>query len=1062
MTTARGSRFAASGLTVRLSTLAVVLVLQSWPVAAQTPSGALAGTVTDSLGGAVSGVRIDVASVDTGQTRTLTTGTEGQFIAPALRPGLYRVTATAIGFKRVERDAVVEAGLITTVDFLLDLGEINERVTVAATGPLLRHDQYEIGGVVRRDQIESLPLNGRNFLELARLEPGVITPGRLADDRVFVSSLGGGLQTIPRIGTTRVTVDGGNISTPGTVGVLLQVSQDVVQEFQMATVNFDHATSLTTNGAINIATRSGTNAFHGRVGYYYRDHRLSAYPGLRRDPNNPNPHFRRHQFGSTAGGPLRRDRVFFFAAVEGTDQAGVVSVQPAGEFARFGGIFRSPYDCILFNGRADARLGGDHNAFVRYTDDRNDTFANLGAVTLPSSWSSRVNDTKQAMIGITSLMSSRVVNDLRLSYFSSSTTVSSASEAACPNCFGLGAPRTTGSDVGIVFGGAGSPSAFSGYRYQVTDSVTWQLGTHSVRAGFDWEHAETTLINEAPGMGSITVFSPARVRQELPGLFLPSSFSTVEDFLQLPLRNFMITVGSGTVLWEGFRPERVTDLYRVHTSDTWRAHPRLTISYGVGWSFEPNGLTHDLDKPALLAPLLGQGGLRAPRPRTGNISPMAGLAWTATRDGRTVIRGGAGRYFDPANSTNLGNLTMERHYLSPLGTGSLTRSGVNILHNGRPLQFAVPTAFRAVDLLAILPGIRAELLQSLDPLNRDLAVRNLDRTKEGRSLYDPDYATPSSVQASIGVQREIARGLVVTADVVWKRFSHTFINGIDYNRWFSASGPVLRRCAPDEVEDVSAVCSNGPMFFDTTIGRARYLGLLARVDKRLSRGIQFQASYALGGFVGTNGTGEGTTENPGGRVFGFNNDDHFENYGPLPTDQRHIVNLSGFVELPWRLQLAANVAAFSAPPFAPYVSDMDFNGDGTVNDLLPGTTVNQFGRGLDAADLVRLVDVYNQRVAGTLTTGERVAPALRLPATYVFGDGFFATDLRVTWAFGWSTGRRAELFLELFNLFNTPNLVGFGSNLRDPATFGQPGSRFSQVFGSGGPRALQLGARVTF
>ena len=107
------------------------------------------------------------------------------------------------------------------------------------------------------------------------------------------------------------------------------------------------------------------------------------------------------------------------------------------------------------------------------------------------------------------------------------------------------------------------------------------------------------------------------------------------------------------------------------------------------------------------------------------------------------------------------------------------------------------------------------------------------------------------------------------------------------------------------------MCSNGPMYFDTTIGRARYLGLLVRVEKRFSRRTQFLASYALGSFVGTNGTGTGTTEAPAGRVFGFNNDNWFENYGPLPTDQRHLLNLSGFVELPWRLQLGVNVSAYS-------------------------------------------------------------------------------------------------------------------------------------------------------
>ena len=314
------------------------------------------------------------------------------------------------------------------------------------------------------------------------------------------------------------------------------------------------------------------------------------------------------------------------------------------------------------------------------------------------------------------------------------------------------------------------------------------------------------------------------------------------------------------------------------------------------------------------------------------------------------------------------------------------------------------------------------------------------------------------------MQRELAQSLVLSADVAWKRFDDTFINGIDYNRWNGARGPLIPRCATAaQQNDVQAICSNGPTYFDTTSGRARYVGLLLRLEKRLSRGTQFLASYALGSFVGTNGTGTGTTENPGGRVFGFNNDNWFENYGPLPTDLRHILNVSGVVELPWQLQLAVAISAYSAPPFAPYVAGMDFNGDGTVNDLLPGTTVNQFGRELGKDDLARLVDSYNQQYADKLTAGRQRAPRLVLPDDYSFNDSFFAQDLRLTRTFSPGVrGARAAVFVEVFNLLNTANLVGFGSNLRQPGSFGQPTARFSQVFGSGGPRAFQFGARVTF
>src|SRR5439155_13360387 len=133
-----------------------------------------------------------------------------------------------LGFKHSERQATVEAGTTTTVDVALEVGEVRETVTVRAVAPMLRYDHHQVAGVVRREQIENVPLNGRNFLELAKLEPGVTSPVRASNNRTFVAPLGSGLQTVPRVGYTRITVDGANINAFHTIGASLQVSQDVV------------------------------------------------------------------------------------------------------------------------------------------------------------------------------------------------------------------------------------------------------------------------------------------------------------------------------------------------------------------------------------------------------------------------------------------------------------------------------------------------------------------------------------------------------------------------------------------------------------------------------------------------------------------------------------------------------------------------------------------------------------------------------------------------------------------------------------------------------------------
>ncbi len=1043
----------------------VVAVFVAGAASAQTPSGTITGVVIDASGARVVDAGVSIANRHTGQASTLTTSADGIFSVAALPPGEYRVIVTVTGFRRIERDVNVEAGTTTTADFALEIGDVTSSVTVQATVPLLHRDDHQIGGVVRREQIENVPLNGRNFLELAKLEPGVTSPVRgAAGNRTFIATLGSGLQAIPRVGFTRVTVDGASINAAGTIGTSLQISPEVVQEFQLSTANFDLVTSMTTNGSINIVTRSGSNEYRGSAFAFYRDHHLAAYPGLSRDARNPDPFFRRQQFGGVAGGPIRSNRAFLMGSYEQTNQTGVATVQPSQDFAAVGGIFETPLDGDLLTARVDAQVTTQHHLMVRYSRDASASFAQPAPGVLPSGWTDQINGVDQFVLAWSGVLGSALVHEARASYFHLDSRGVVADARRCGACFGTGTPRITVSGAALAFGGPNVQS-FLADRYQVTDALTWQRGEHRFRAGFDWEHS--TIQSAAPDADrlQLTVWSPQRVRQANQGpagerIPLPASFRTVDDLLQLPLMNFSLTVGPGATPERDFRPYRVLDLYHVYFSDTWRATSSLTVNAGLAWSYEPNALNHDLTKPALLAPLLGTNGLTAAPARKTNVSPVFGFAWSARA--QTVLRGGVGVYFDPASSSNSTNLANERYLLAPLGTGRLTMTGSNMRWNG-VLANDRPTTFTAAQLLALLPDLRAELAESLNPQNRDDTFRNIHRTKEGANLSDPSNTTPSAIHLTLGVQREVAEQFVVSADVVWKRFRHTFINGIDFNRYNSATGPLIRPCNGDERNDLSAICSSGPIMFDTTSGRARYGGLLVRAEKRVPGRAQLLASYALGSYVGSNGTGTGTAEMSSGRATGFSNDNRFANYGPMPTDFRHIVNISGHIELPWRFQLAFNVSASSRPPFTAWLEGVDLDGDGTRNDLLPGTTVNAFDRGLDEADLVRLVDAYNREIAGRSLCCGQTAPRVTLPPTYSFFDNFFTQDLRVTRTFSLG-GQRARLavFGEVFNLLNTANLVQHSGNLLNPALFGRPSARFAQIFGSGGPRAVQFGARASF
>jgi hypothetical protein len=321
----------------------------------------------------------------------------------------------------------------------------------------------------------------------------------------------------------------------------------------------------------------------------------------------------------------------------------------------------------------------------------------------------------------------------------------------------------------------------------------------------------------------------------------------------------------------------------------------------------------------------------------------------------------------------------------------------------------------------------------------------------GGGLIPGDYRSPSALHASVGLQREIAGDFVVSADLAYRHFLHLGLGaaGVDLNHFNSTRGPVIPRCAPAQQNDPQALCSSGPISVFRNPGRATYKGLLLRADKRFSRGFQLLGSWAYSSNTGSNAGN------------GFNLDNWLQNDGPLATDFTHIGNLAGVVQLPWHFQLGMNFSYSSAPPLSAFVGGIDFNGDGTTNDLLPGSTVNAFNRGLGVADLEQLVAQFNQNYAGTLDAKNVVIPKLTLPARYWLGDHFHSMDLRVTRSFVLRERWRLSLIGEAFNLYNAANLSGFSGDLTSPA-FGQPTSRLTQVFGSGGPRAFQLAIRVSY
>jgi hypothetical protein len=1045
----------------------ILYVLTAAIMPAQAPTGTITGVVRDPSGALVSGAQVQAVNLATSLGRTSPTSAQGNYSLPALLAGEYQIDVEAPGFKRIVRSVTVEAGATTTADFDLRLGDVSESITAEATSPQINFDSAAIGGLTTRNQIEDLPLNGRSFLELSKLEPGVQPPTRGSDNRMFVPVLGAPLGNNGR--GTRVTVDGGSIMAVGNGGSALGYSQEVVQEFQTATVNFDLSTGITDSGAVNVVTRSGGNDVHGSAFYFFRDHHLAAYPALKHDPANLEPFFQRRQFGFAVGGPVRRDRAFYFATWERNEQRGVVTTTLAApDFAPLGRITNSPFFGDQVNVRIDGRISDIHTGFIRYSHEGNGAYSPSGLfasgdAAYPSQWTRQSAWVDQSMLGLTSVLRPVLVNDLRFSYFFISSKEVAPTENDCAGCLGIGAPTINIAQAGLFIGNANS-SYNLGRRFHLNDSAAWQVGTHRARFGSDWEHNRGGRLQWINEPATIALFSPDQVRAynafppTAPALriLLPASFRTLDDILQLPLQTVTIGIGDPRVPQQDGGLVRNWDTFRLFFQDAWRVRQRLTLNYGLGWSIDRN-LNYDLTKPVLLAPLLGAEGLGPTRKAWKNFSPVLGLAWAPSSDAKTAVRAGAGLFYDflfPAN------LDGERAVLRRPGLGRQTFTGTSIPNplqgiNGVPLGWPLdfrgsPTLFTGANLMGILPAARATLAESLTAA--DPTVQAIEVTKQFLpqlgSIWPADAPTASALHAGLGVQREIMKDLVLSADFVYRHFTHLGL-GVDLNHFNSTRGPVIPVCSANQRSDSQAMCSTGPINIQQQAALATYKGLLLKADKRLSGRLQVLASYAYSSNTGTNSGS------------GFNLDNWLQNHGPLATDFTQILNVSGLTRLPRGFEVTFNLSYSSAAPFSAFLSGIDFNGDGRTNDLLPGTTVNAFNRGMGRADLERIAGQFNQTYAGARDSHGAAIPRLTLPTHYRFGDDFHSLDLRLSRSLAVREHWNISLIGEVFNLYNKANLSGFSGDLTS-AAFGQPTSRATQIFGSGGPRAFQLGTRVRF
>jgi len=627
----------------RLLGFGLVAILGS-SVSAQLPTSTLNGTVFDPQGAAVAKAKVSIASQATGVVREGYSDAEGFYTFVNVPPGDYKVRVQSAGFAEAEtKDVRLEVGRTSTVDVKLTVAKAGEIVTVQVQEAQVDLTQSEIQGLVTSNTIGSIPLNGRNFLELAFLIPGN-RPATNFDptktNTLEVSSAG----SFGRGGN--ITVDGGDNNDEVVGGTLTNFPQDSVQEFQIATNKFTAEVGRSSSSIINIITKSGTNSYHGSGFVFLRHKALQAKPALNRDL--PAPHFVREQFGGSVGGPIKKDRAFWFVSTEYRNQRHAV---PVGERASATDTIVSTsapafvHDYLL-TARTDFKLTEKDNLMARYSFNRSKDIDNGSlrrALGTAANRQSSFNRFNSPLATWTRIISPRLVNSLNFhgDWFLNSIPAFSPDNPVT-NPPGLAA----GNEVRFPSLQDGAnfriPQSTKFNRYQIRDNLDWTLGKHTLRFGGEWQHLNTYALFDLYGSGSIFTTEDFPIQDR-------DGDGTIDD-RDIPIA---VALKSAAPSRPPIVPFYPNSYFGAFVQDDWKVRSNLTLNLGLRWEVDDvlgqasnlhpcSSLTTPDNTCDFVANILGT----HPGRDYKQFGPRVGFVWDPLKRGETVVRGGYGIYYD--------------------------------------------------------------------------------------------------------------------------------------------------------------------------------------------------------------------------------------------------------------------------------------------------------------------------------------------------------------------------------------------------------------------------------
>ncbi len=981
---------------------------------AQSATGSISGLVSDATGAALPGVAVSTTNTSTGVSRGTISGRNGAFTFPLLPVGLYSVEAQLQGFApRKIVNVNVGIGADVAVKLTLEPAGVTASVTVSSEAPLIEPTKSQVSSVVNERAIQNLPANGRNFIDFVLTTPDVVKDNFRVGDIVFAGQRGTLNSLVVDGGDNNNTFFGQALGRTGTGRAPYQFSEDAVKEFQVNSNSYSAEYGRAGGAVINVVTKSGANDFHGSAFYYYRDKNLNAKDYTDAVAGRAKSPYHFDQFGATAGGPIVRDRIFFFANYDGQRNQtpnsvifpapGVtIPIDPASQagFTKLQGLASSwnrKQDQDVYLLKLDAEIGSASHAMLRYNRQN---FTGVGFesggsnISLEHSGNSLVK-TDTAAASLTSTVTPALFNELRGQY-------ARDKEPGTANSSNPEATVQQGGTTLLVIGeNFFSPRETTIKRYQIADTATSLLGDHTLKGGFDYLHDD--ILNYFPGnfFGSYTFTSLASFNGGIPN-------GSGERYVQ--------AFGGPGTAGPTTNPN-VRDIAGF-VQDEWRVMPGLTINLGARYDrqniAQPTVLNTD---PQLLAAGLLTNHIPVD---TNNWGARLGFAWTPKGSDRTVVRGGYGMFYGRTPAIMIGTA----HSNNGINVQTLTFTGANV--PTYPNRFTTPPTGGASAAPTIV-------------------------------LFDPNFKNPRVQQASFGVEQLLTNDMAVS-------LNYLHAKGDDLPRSTDVNvAPATSTTIPIQGDGTSAsfkrFVGTKPFAnfariieFQST-AKSEYNGLTVEVNKRYSNNWQARLAYTYGKATDTKSDATAVVPNGSDDAKYASDPTNFQvDNAPGDNDVRHRIVLSAV----WNLDYAGGIqngalralvsgwtlsGIISFQTGMPYSLTVngDLNNDGnTRNDLVPGTVRNS----------QRLASIFSvdPRISRHIPAGP-VDVELIVEAFNVFNAknvvGLQSNQYRIVTV-------SSQQQLSAVSTFLKPCAGGQGCTAQAPLT------------SSTGPRILQLAAKVSF